>query len=105
MLSLIYDIKRQQMRVDQSEVDVYLNIARDLGIPESSFVFDCEKALNVKGGPVCEVVLANGYNWKSGDLWKPKSWRGFGGLVEDLRATVLYTLKYCSASSRNVSCP
>jgi len=85
-IKLLNDVRRQQMRVDQSEVDVYLNIARDLGIPDSRFVFDCPDDLTTRGGPVCDVVLANGYNWKSGDLWKPKSWRGFSELARRLRA-------------------
>ena len=85
-IKLLNDVGRQQMRLDQSEVDVYLNIARDLGMSESSFVFDCAGSLNTKEGPTCDVVLADGYNWKRGDLWKPKSWRYFDRLTEMLKA-------------------
>lgn len=78
-IKTLNDLGRQTMRLDKSEVDVYLNAARDMGISEDSFVFDCENELQVEmPKKLYDVVLANGYNWRVGaNRWDVKSYPYF----------------------------
>jgi len=83
-IRLLNSLDRQQMRLDMSEVNVYLNAAREFGIKEKDFVYDCKDLMAVEPKGDFDVVFSDGYNWKMGDLWKAKSWRGHESLVEML---------------------
>ena len=85
-LRVLNDIRKQGMRLDRSEVDVYLNAARDMGINKASFQFNCKDMLGfIPTDERFDVVIANGYNWKMGDLWKAKAYRNYEEVVAGLK--------------------
>jgi len=85
-LKLLNVPEKQQMRLDMSEVQVYLGAAIELGIHPENFVYDCKRLFCVQPRKAYDVVFSNGYNWKMGDLWVAKSWKGHGELARRLGA-------------------
>lgn len=86
-LPTLNDVGKQQMRLDCSEVSVYLRIASELGISDKLFSYGCSPLLGHE--PVDErfdVVISNGYNWKMGDLWVAKSYPQYPEVAEGLTA-------------------
>jgi hypothetical protein len=74
-LPTLNDVSRQQMRLDTSEVRVYLNAAEDLGLGEAQFEYNVRHLMRVIGTRQYDVVLANGYNYKNvADKWEAKSY-------------------------------
>lgn len=86
------DIGRQQMRLDTSEVRVYLNAAEELGIEEEDFTYDTKKDLGENAYYGFEhngndVIFADGYNYKnSTDKWWVKSYPLYPDLAEKLKS-------------------
>lgn len=79
---VLNQVKRQQMRMDQSEVDVYLNAARDLGIPESDFRFDCRQLLGHSSvEEEYDILIADGYSKVLPGVWNAKSYRHYEELA------------------------
>jgi ADP-heptose:LPS heptosyltransferase len=62
-----------KLEMNRSEVDVYMDIARDMGIPEDQFIWtgSCRYNSNM---PTFDFVISNGYNRKSGKLWTIKEY-------------------------------
>ena len=85
-IKTVNDLAKQTMRLDTSEVDVYLNAARDLGIKEDAFEYDCRDELNtVLPEKTYDVVFANGYNWRvAANRWEMKSYPRFTELAQEL---------------------
>ncbi len=87
-LKVLNNMRSQQMRTDASEVSVYLNAAKDLGVEKEQF--DCRDMLGFdEPEEIFDVVLSNGYNWKMGDLWTAKSWLHYEALAARLTGTGL----------------
>jgi len=85
-IKTLNDIGKQAMRLDRSEVDVYLNAARDIGISEDLFAFDCEGELRVEISEKYDIVFANGYNWTvKENRWDVKSYPRFSELAQYFR--------------------
>ena len=75
LLTRIYPIK-----MDESEVSVYLNVARELGAKEEDLLWEVD--LDVKPAPEhFDVILANGYNKLGSANWKIKSYPYYNELV------------------------
>ena len=66
--------KRQNLDFSDSEVEVYLRVASDIGISRSEFLYDVSDMIEGKSNESFDVVVANGHNWKSPDNWKIKTY-------------------------------
>jgi hypothetical protein len=84
-LPVLNDMGQQAMRVDCSEVSVYLKIAKGLGV--TGIDYDCSRLIGFS--PTDErfdVVISNGYNWKMGDLWTGKAYRCYPEVISELKS-------------------
>lgn len=100
-LRILNHLGRQAMRMDQSEVEVYLNIARELGCFNSDF--DCRDMIGYR--PTEEkydVVIANGYNWKNADVWRAK---GYNQYPEVARLLLSKGITVCSVGAKQEYIP
>jgi hypothetical protein len=100
-LNYLNDVGRQQMRLDMSEVSVYLGAAKEFGALHERF--DCQDMLGFdEPDEKFDVVLANGYNWKMGDLWTAKAWLHYEALAVRL---VKAGLSVCSIGMKREHVP
>lgn len=87
MLKTLNNLKTQQMRTDTSEVQVYLNAAKDLGIPKDRFVMDVRKFLPCympDSAQKTEIIISDGYNRTNPhNRWCVKSFPNYAVLVKD----------------------
>lgn len=92
-MRLLNSTGRQMMRLDQSEVSVYFNIAREMGVSESRFTFDVSSLIVTEESEVAfDVVLCNGYNYKNtADMWEAKTYPQMPELAERFRSMGLST--------------
>ena len=85
LLTRIYPIK-----MDESEVNVYMNVARELGAKEGDLLWEVD--LDIEPAPEhFDVILANGYNKFGSANWKIKSYPYYSELAsifKDLGLTV-----------------
>jgi hypothetical protein len=76
---------KQVIRMDRSEVEVYVGAAKELGAAADGSDFDCRGMLGFEPGmEKFDVVMADGYSRREKDTWKAKSWPGHEGLAEKL---------------------
>jgi len=69
----------------RSEVDVYMDIARDLGAEEESLIWEGECLYsNVSDEDKYDIVIHNGYNYKGADRWQVKSYPYYREVAEML---------------------
>lgn len=96
-LPLLNDIKTQTLSMDVSEVDTYMNIARDLGANESALKWtaECNYEPTVES---FDVVISDGCNKGQPAKWEVKSYPRYKELVELL---VDGGLSVCSIGSKN----
>jgi len=80
-----------QMSVARSEVEVYLDSARELGIKD--FTWNCKDNIACEPGESYDVVLSNGYNWRGDPIWKYKQYAHYPEVVQMLKAD---GLRVCS---------
>lgn len=87
-LPVMNHVGRQQMRLDTSEVQVYLNAARDLGVDEANITYDVRhRVQTIVQKRKRDVVLANGYNYvNTADKWEAKSYAYYTELAKALKA-------------------
>jgi ADP-heptose:LPS heptosyltransferase len=74
----------QPLRMDRSEVDTYMDIARDLGAEESDLRWHGECIFNVRREKF-DVILNNGYNSVGSANWRIKSYPYYVELAELLK--------------------
>ncbi len=96
-LPLLNDIKAQEIRMDVSEVDVYLNIARDLGAAENDLKWYGECNVNSIDKSF-DVVLNDGCNRNSPAMWEIKSYPRYKELANII---VNHGLSVCSIGTSN----
>jgi len=81
-LKSLNDLSSQGMRLDRSEVLVYLNAAIDLGIAEKDFVFDVRDYIHKESNEKFDVVICDGYNYgNTADMWHVKSYKRWPEIV------------------------
>ena len=80
--------------MDRSEVDVYMDIARHLGVKEEDLLWHsgCSYA---KQEEKFDLVIHDGYNRRGADFWKHKSYPRYREVVESLK-----DFKICSVGSK-----
>ncbi len=81
--------------MDRSEVDVYMDIARNLGVAEEDLLWHSGCRYSEQEEKF-DLVIHDGYNRKGADFWKYKSYPHYMKVVE-----LLKDLKICSVGSRN----
>ncbi len=69
----------------RSEVDTYMQIARDLGAKEEGLIWHGNCDYSIKKGTGFDVVVVNGYNRVGSANWSVKGYPHFGSLVELLK--------------------
>jgi ADP-heptose:LPS heptosyltransferase len=71
------------LTMDRSEVDVYMQIARDLGIPEDKLIWhgECNYSPTTDKN---NIVISNGYNRHGSARWEIKSYPYYKELTEML---------------------
>lgn len=80
--NLLNDLNSQGMRLDRSEVSVYLNAASDLGIAKKDFIYNVSDYLHKENSEKFDVVICDGYNYgNTADMWHVKSYRGWKEIV------------------------
>jgi hypothetical protein len=85
-LRVLNAIHNQQMRLDCSEVSVYLRAALEVGVKSDKLGYDCKSLLGYENPDnFFDVVISNGYNWKRGDFWKAKSYPRYEDVAVKLR--------------------
>jgi ADP-heptose:LPS heptosyltransferase len=86
-IKALNNIASQRIRVDQSEVKVYLNAARDMKIPEVNFVYDVSNLIgyNQDIKEEFDVVVSNGYNYQNKKArWDVKGYARWNELIPKL---------------------
>ena len=78
---------------DESEIDTYMYIARDLGVAEEEILWDGECLSNPRQEQY-DLVIHDGYNRKGALIWELKSFPYYKEVVEKLP-----DLKICSVGS------
>ena len=91
-LKLLNKIVPLSMR--RSEVDTYMDIARDLGVEEESILWH-GKCNFFKTIEYCDIVIHNGYNMH-GKGWEPKSYPYYSEVAEQLISS---GFKVCSVGA------
>ena len=79
----------------KSEVDVYMDIARNLGVAEKDLLWHSGCRYSEQEEKF-DLVIHDGYNRKGADFWKYKSYPHYMKVVE-----LLKDLKICSVGSKN----
>lgn len=87
-MELLNEIK--PITMDRSEIDIYMQIARDLGVQEEDLIWHGVCNYN-KVEPKYDIVIHNGYNRHSSADWSIKSYPYYKRLVE-----LLGDFKVCS---------
>lgn len=82
------------LSMDQSEVDTYMDIARDLGVAEKDLIWHGNCNYN-KVDKHYDIVISNGYNYKSAVGWERKSYPYYEEVVRLLNSKY----KICSIGS------
>ncbi len=77
--------KTYPMSMEVSEVDTYMNIARDLGVEEKDLIWEAEYAPKHNLGAY-DIILSNGYNRYGSARWEIKSYPHYKELVKLLDA-------------------
>ena len=93
-IKLLNDIKPLSMY--RSEVDTYMDIARDLGVPEEKLIYEAECNYN-KVDDYFDVVVANGYNRSGAANWSVKGYPGYPKVVDLL---IEHGVSVCSVGAK-----
>ena len=80
-----------------SEVDTYMNIARDLGVEEESIIWEAECNYN-EVDEYFDVVIANGYNRSGVANWSVKGYPYYEDVVGLL---IEHGVSVCSIGAKN----
>jgi hypothetical protein len=75
--------KIQMLSMDRSEVDTYMDIARDLGVEEKDILWHGNCAAG-RTDEKFDIVMHNGYNRHGSANWSVKSYQRYGEVVEYL---------------------
>lgn len=86
--------KIQPLSVDRSEVDTYMDIARDLGVKEENILWHGICAYG-KTEEKFDIVMHNGYNRYGSANWSVKSYTHYEKVVEYLEG-----VKVCSIGAK-----
>jgi len=81
-LELLNEIK--PLRMDRSEVDIYMDIARDLGAPEKDLIWYGKCGYN-KTKEKYDVVISDGYNRMGSANWSIKQYPYYKAVVTLLK--------------------
>ncbi len=82
--------------VNRSEVDLYMDIARDLGVKEEDILWEGECYYH-KSGEFYNVVIHNGFNYKGASSWRLKSYPYYDEVVALLNEKYIV----CSIGDKN----
>lgn len=87
----------QPLRMDRSEVDTYMDIARDLGVKEKDLIWHGECNYNKlrKSKDQYDIVIHNGFNHFGAANWEVKSYSYYKEVVK-----LLSKFKICSVGAK-----
>ena len=86
--------KIQPLKMDRSEIDTYMDIARDLGVKEDEIIWHGNCSYN-KREDKYDVVIHNGYNRFGSAGWEIKSYPRYEEVVDRLDG-----IKVCSVGAK-----
>lgn len=94
-LKLLNEVKPLSMY--RSEIDTYMDIARDLGVPEDKLIFEAECNYNIVDDHF-DIVIANGYNRSGSANWSIKGYPHYGKVVDLL---IEHGISVCSVGAKS----